>query len=151
MSVWSRKGGSLEGDEFARRALNRISPLLFFPEKDSGNWIVLDISEAGRPEAARLFPRFASIPHGLGSVSFADRYEVLLKKVANTPCGRILIADERGDRYERLEAVIRTTAFPDVFFLESGLEGYRKFAEGINAPGKRSSTAPGKNRCGGDP
>lgn len=151
LSVWSRKGGALEGDEFSRRTLNRLSSLNFFPEKDYGNWIVLDASEGGRPESACLFPRFFSMPHAGDSMGFAARYEEFLKREANTPCFRIMIADERGEHYERLEKVIRTTAFPDVFFLEGGMEGYRKFVEGINATGKRASIPLKKDRCGGNP
>lgn len=151
LSVWGRKGGALEGDEFARKALNRLSPLNFFPEKDCGNWVVLDTSESARPESARLFSQYFPLPHAGGGTDFAARYEELLKRESNTPCTRIMIADERGERYEKLERIIGTTAFPDVFFLEGGMGGYRKFAEGIHAPGKRVSTAPGKDWCGGDP
>lgn len=151
LSAWSGKGGALEGDEFARKALNRLSPLNFFPEKDGGNWIVLDASEGGRPGSARLFSRFFSVPYAADSTGFAARYEELLKREANAPCVRILVADERGEHYDRLERAIRTTAFPDAFFLEGGIGGYRKFVEGINATGKRVSTARQGNRCGGDP
>jgi rhodanese-related sulfurtransferase len=151
LSAWDRNGGALEGDDFARKALNRLSPLDFYPEKDCGNWIVLDVSEREHPESASLFPRFVSIPYARDDAAFAARYERLLKIEMNTPCLRILLTDERGEHYGRLERVIRTTAFPDVFFLEGGREGYRKFGEGINASAKRLSAAPKKNRCGGVP
>jgi rhodanese-related sulfurtransferase len=79
LATWSRKGGALEGDEFARKALNRLSPLNFFSEKDYGNWIVLDTSEGERPESARLFSRFFSMPYTGDSMGFAAWYEEFLK------------------------------------------------------------------------
>jgi rhodanese-related sulfurtransferase len=151
LSAWNRKGGALEGDDFARKALNRLSPLHFFPEKDTGNWIVLDASEGKQPEFSRLFPRFVSIPYAKDDEIFAARYEALLKREMDRPCVRILVTDERGEHYDRLDRVIGATAFPDVFFLEGGMEGYQKFAEGKNAAGKRLSAAPNKNCCGRGP
>lgn len=151
LSTWNRKGGVLEGDDLARKSLSQLSPLNFFQEKDGGNWLVVNVSEGERPESVSFFPRGVSIPYVKDRDRFVARYEELLKKEIGGPCDRILVADERGEHYGSLEGIIRTTAFPDVFFLEGGVEGYQRFVEGINSAGKRLSTTTRKNCCGGSP
>ncbi len=42
---WHRKGGRLKGDLFALNGYNKISPRIFFQEKDYANQMVLDVSK----------------------------------------------------------------------------------------------------------
>lgn len=48
---WRQKGGPLEGDVFAQRELNKISPQTFFTGKNHENWVLVDVSQSGKPEA----------------------------------------------------------------------------------------------------
>ena len=139
--AWSRRGAPLQGDELIRRRLNRVPPMHFFPEKDHQNWIILDVSAGRRPLPPALFSSSVSLPYKTGDARFPSQYESLLNKLTNRGSARILVVDERGESYDRLERVIQTTAFKEVFFLEGGIEAYEKFLEGKNAGAQRHPVA----------
>ena len=42
---WQEQKGPMEGDVFSRRELNKVSPRSFYLEKDSMDWLVIDISD----------------------------------------------------------------------------------------------------------
>lgn len=125
--VWSRSGMPLQGEDRARQRLNRVPPVHFFQERDLGDWIVLDVSEGRPPGSHALFSSSLSLPYKKDDTRFLCEYEKLLKGRHFPGVPRILMVDERGQSYDRLERLIQATSFKDVFFLEGGRAAYRKF------------------------
>ena len=149
--AWSQRGAPLEGDDFARKSLNRLSPMHFFPEKDYGDWIILNVSESRQTEARALFPGSVFLLYANDDAGFVSRYEDYLKRAVNGPLVRVLVVDERGNDYDRLEKIIGTTAYKDAFFLEGGLDAYRRYVDSRNSTGIKHPVDGRCESCGRGP
>jgi rhodanese-related sulfurtransferase len=148
--AWSQNGGSLEGDGFARKALNRIPAMHFFTVKNDQDWIILNISDNNKKQKMpEIFPRAIPLSLTKDEVAFVSHYEDVLEKLRRDPFTRVLIIDERGANYDRMERIIRNTSYKDVFFLEGGREAYGKYVTGIHNAETKNTLTLQKNNCPG--
>ena len=124
---WIQKGAPVKGDAFAQKELNRIPPRIFFAEKDYENWIVIDVSSSNDPKASLLFPQSISIPYINDEKKFILALKKTLKKHKDNPFIFMLICDEKGERYPKVESIVKEIDAKNVFFLKGGIEAYRNF------------------------
>ncbi len=125
---WIQKGAPVKGDVFAQKELNKIPPRIFFAEKNYENWIVIDVSSTNDPKASSLFPQSISIPY-IDEKKFILAFENTLKKHKDNSFISILICDEKGKQYPKVESIVKEIDAKNVFFLKGGIEAYRNFIE----------------------
>jgi rhodanese-related sulfurtransferase len=126
---WRRKGGPLEGDVFAQRDLNEISPQTFFVGKSNENWIVIDVSESGDPGTDHQNIRPIHIPFANNPKEFISKLQSATKNHTDKDFASILICDEKGKIYEEIEKHIQGAGIQNVLYLKGGLEGYKIFEQ----------------------
>ncbi len=135
---WRRKGGPLEGDVFAQRDLNEISPQTFFAGKAYENWMVIDVSRS--PFTLPLSPglrgegggegaifKVIRIPFANGSKEFISKLKSATKNHSEKEFASVIICDEKGEIYEEIEKHLQIAGMQNVLYLKGGLEGYRTF------------------------
>jgi len=129
LNVWKESGAPLNGDIFVQKELNRMPPQVFFEEKNDENWLLIDVSKPKNPESRYLIPQAIAIP-------FVDDAEQCVSSIKRA-MGRdktnrllsLLIFDERGEQYERVEKLIEEAGLRSVFYLKGGLKGYKTFLQ----------------------
>lgn len=126
--LWSRNGGSLKGDVFAGKDLNRIPAPTFLEEKDYAHWVVIDISPADDSDNPPLFPGAVSLPYSNGSKRFLRRFKEALATFGQNPSLTVIIVDENEEQYDRIERLLEEADY-SIFFLKGGLEGYQQFSK----------------------
>ncbi len=125
LSAWRDAGHSIQGDVFAQRQLNRLSPRDVMIEQSAWKtWTVLDVSGA---EAAGHLP-LQTIP-----VPFEDdrfRFQDALRQVfLDLPAGQpVLVTNQQGEGYDELDTILDEMNIRPVFFLEGGAAAYREFS-----------------------
>ena len=124
---WKRKGGPLEGDVFAQRELNEISPQAFFAGKGYENWMVIDVSRSGKTGADVKNPAQTHIAFSNGSKEFISKLKSATKSHSEKEFASVIICDEKGEIYEEIERQLQIAAVQNVLYLKGGLEGYRVF------------------------
>jgi len=129
LHYWRRKRGPLRGDPFAQKALNRMPPAIFFTERDYENWLMIDISTSKDSGARSLVPQSIPIPYLNDAKSFISKFKRISAKYEDKQFTSVLIFDEKGVRYEKIEKVIQKTDFKNIFFLKGGIEAYKSFLE----------------------
>jgi rhodanese-related sulfurtransferase len=132
---WKRQGGITEGENIAHNKLNRISSLNYFYEKDRGDWVVINASPSRNSVTGSLSASNVSIPFEGDGNKFIAGFRRYVADVKINPCTRVLVFDEKGDIYGRIEQALQKTGI-DILFLEGGIQAYRKVAEHQNAVGR---------------
>ncbi len=120
LNHWRQKGGELEGNVFAQKEINRIDPMHFQQEKDFESHVIIDVSEKRSDEARGLVPGVIRMPGLRGN----------LKKVLsrmNRPFASILMINNDGVGYEKIEKKAHKIGLEKVFFLKDGVQGYSRF------------------------
>jgi rhodanese-related sulfurtransferase len=141
---WRQKGGPLEGDVFAQRELNKISPQTFFAEQTQGNWILIDISQSDKSNGHPKNVHRIHIPYKNNSEGFISE----LKAAARNPAGRdcpFIICDEDGRKYEGIEKHVQEAGLTSVLYLKGGFEGYKVF-EQQQSSGRQVGKDAGKRK-----
>ncbi len=134
LPAWHRRGGLLVGDLFALQDMKRVSSQTFFNEKNYTNGLEIDISSKRTQDSKQLLPSAVHLPFS-GDVrgKRAARFQKKLKQIAkksNTPFGSVMIFDQDGARYERIQAIFANTDLK-IFYLKDGLAGYKKYLQNL--------------------
>jgi rhodanese-related sulfurtransferase len=129
LNYWRGKGAPLEGDAFAQKTLNRMGARSFFAEKDYENWIVINVSVLEKSEVHALIPRLIFLPYENDEEKFIETLKSAMVKSRHDQFLSVLICSEKGEYYEHIERLVKKTDITNVFFLEGGLEAYKKFLE----------------------
>ena len=142
---WERKGGPLEGDVFARRELNRISPRVFSAGCENENWILVDVSKRPSAETDYGALRPLHIPFTTGREGFIPALEFSVRNHKDREFASVVICDKDGKSYEEIERQIRPAGIRNVLYLEGGAEGYKVFkAQQISMSQKKQVLRTGK-------
>ena len=126
---WREKGAPLEGDVFAQEALNRISPRLFFAEKDYEDRIVIDVSQSKESEARCLLPQGIRISYSNKPEQFISKLKARIGKHTGDRFLSVIIFDDNGKGYEKIQRLVRKAQINNVLYLSGGLEGYKRFLQ----------------------
>jgi rhodanese-related sulfurtransferase len=127
LNAWREKGGALNGDIFAQKELNKMSPQVFFEEKNDESWIVIDVSKPKNPEARYLIPQAISIPFAQNKGAFVSSIKRVMDGHEKSSSLSLLILNENGEQYEKIEKLIEEAGLRNVFYLKEGLMGYKGF------------------------
>lgn len=126
---WRQKGGPLEGDVFAQRELNKVSPQTFFTGKNHENWVLVDVSQSAKSEADRQNLNGIHIPYVNSPEEFISKLKSAIRDHTDKDFGSILIYDENGKIYEKIDRPIQDAGIKNVLYLKGGFEGYKTFEQ----------------------
>lgn len=129
LNSWSQQGAPLEGDVFAQKELNKITPQIFFTEKDYSNWLLVDGTRFKKAQARYLIPQGFHIPLADGPEQFVSKLKAITYNHTDTPFLSILIFDDNGRSYEEIEKLFQKAEIKNIFYLKDGVEGYKAFLE----------------------
>lgn len=132
---WKQKGGIVEGENIICNRLNRISSLNYFYEKDRGDWIAINASPSKDAGAGSLLAGQVSIPFEGDGNRFVSEFRKCIADKKINPCTRILVFDEKGDTYGRMEQFLQKAGI-EILFLEGGIQAYRKVVEHQKTTGR---------------
>jgi len=133
LNCWRQKGAPFAGDVFAQRELNKVSPRAFYQEKDFGNQVVIDVSKTQNTKTKRLIAQavhlpFSYNPNGKSYARFSGKLNRIAKQ-KNNPFMSVLVFNEHGNGYEKVEKTIEESGLNNVFYLKGGLKGYERYLE----------------------
>lgn len=129
LNAWKQKGAPIVGNTFAQHGLNKIPPQIFFEEKNDEDWLVINVSKSKNPEALHLIPRAIAIGFADNSEQFLSGIKRAVARRKSNPLLSVLIFNESGEQYERIEKVIQASGIRNVFYLKGGLKGYKRFLQ----------------------
>jgi rhodanese-related sulfurtransferase len=122
---WHRKGGRLKGDLFALNGYNKISPRIFFQEKDYVNQMVLDVSKEHTQISKQLIPYATHMPF-FNNPNLGDIRAVAVNK---GDIKYFLIFNENGKHYEKIEEILQKEGLENTFYLKGGLNAYERYLQ----------------------
>lgn len=129
IAAWVRKGQPLEGNVMAEERFIAVPPGDFFEERHWGYWIFINTCVKEKAEGDRLIPQAFSLPQSDEPGEFVSRVQELLKSQEERNPRFVLIFDDNGDAFPGLARMLRQRGVGNIFFLEGGVAGYRKFME----------------------
>jgi rhodanese-related sulfurtransferase len=127
LNSWRQSGGILEGDKFAQKTLNKISAQDFFLEKEYEDLMVFYVSNIDKEKAR------SHIPHALFKAfepnpdAFVSDVKKSIRKNRSRFSPPVLIVNDKGEGYDKVEKILQKAGIKNVFFLKDGLTGYRSF------------------------
>lgn len=159
---WQRKGGQLKGDFLTLNGYNKISPRIFFQEKDYSNQIVLDVSKEHTQASKKLIPYATHIPFFsysadldllLSAITAESKYnpdfgDLRASAVNKEGVKYFLIFNENGDQYEKIEKIMQKKGLENTFYLKGGLNAYKRFLQHLTLSRKsRHSRLKRVDKC----
>ena len=132
LNAWQARGGSFEGDPFARHRLNRMPPQAFYLEKDTDNWVLIDAGAVQDATSRTLIPSAIHIPILKDPKEGSKKLENTSRKQRRHPFLSILIFNETGTEYDRIEKMIPKKDLYTLFFLSDGFERYQRFLQNLS-------------------
>jgi rhodanese-related sulfurtransferase len=124
LSYWKEKNGPLEGDVFSQQEVNKVPPGVFYRERHSMNWLVIDLSIPGEEP---VIPRAVRLPFAGDNEAFISELRQAIEKNPGPSSRALLICDENGQSYCAIEPLIRKGKINRAFYLEGGLQAYKVF------------------------
>lgn len=130
--AWKHIGGAIVGDPFTQKDLNKMPARAFFMEKDYEEWIILNACRNPSETQKKIIPKAIHTPEKIPDIVQAIFTNKPLSKQKitvprNTPLAAVIIFNETGKDYDKLEKEINKTFAHKVFFLEGGIEAYQTF------------------------
>ncbi len=129
LNHWRQKGGRLKGDPFAQKELNKMPPGIFFEERQYEGWVAIDVSESQGSDSRYLIPEAIHVPWSDNTREFVSKLKAAIARHESKSLPSVLIFNEAGARYERIENLLKEAELNNVFFLEGGLRGYKTFLQ----------------------
>lgn len=135
LNAWQYKKGPLEGDLLAARAFSTVSARTYYQEKATKNTIVIDISTVQGDTTRTLMPGAIHLPaigrlakQPIKTVS-ARNLTAAVSDLKKMPSDTLLITNRDGEGYAGVEKIIEAADLGPVFYLEGGLQVYRRFLD----------------------
>ena len=162
LNCWRQKKAPFAGDVFAQKELNKVSPRAFYQEKNFGNQVVIDVSKKQNKESKKLIPSAIHRPFSnnstelnflLSGVSTESKKRLNLSALCVSAVNNktILVFNEHGNGYEKVEKTIEKSGLNNVFYLKGGLKGYKKYLEhlalSLKPKESRLKTVTGCKNC----
>jgi rhodanese-related sulfurtransferase len=121
--AWNNMGGRIQGDLLLLEEYKNITPRMYSQEKDYARILAVDVSPLQLPETRQLIPESIHLPaaENLNSIrrSRRDRYY------------SIVVFNETGEQYEKVKARIDKAKIENVYYLQGGAAGYRKYLKDL--------------------
>jgi rhodanese-related sulfurtransferase len=147
LNAWKGRDASFTGNSYPYQELNEIFAKDFFAERNSDNWMIIDISTSEHPKTHLFFPGSISIPVN-DEKKIVSSIKINLARYSMNSPPLILIFNNKGEGYQRIAKAIEKTGIQNVFYLRGGIEAYIRFIEEQTII-KRSKSKPAKtiNPC----
>jgi rhodanese-related sulfurtransferase len=132
---WTQKNGLTEGGALASYETGMLSPKDYLLNKDSPDWLLISVSDPSLPS----LPGALHLPWDGSPSEFASALKGLIKERTGSQRPSVLLCDERGDKYHRIERAVQRAQISEVFYLKGGAESYRAFQHAqalLGQPGK---------------
>jgi rhodanese-related sulfurtransferase len=128
---WQQKSGLIEGDAFAASRLSRMAPIDFVSHLGAAEWRVITVSPSTSAAARtqQLIPGALHLPWTGNPTAFAAALKSIVAQKPPSPQFPLLVCDESGARYDRIERAIQQEEVGMVFYLAGGLRAYEAFLE----------------------
>jgi rhodanese-related sulfurtransferase len=149
LNAWKHRGGLLRESAFQRKTFNRISPQAFYQAKNDEGWIFINASKEQTSASIELFPRAFHI----NIIGHAEPTLLAVKRKAEPGksdfFGPLLIFNEDGNQYEKIEKIIEGVGFLNAFYLKGGLRAYEAFVNHLALARKpRDERLKSSRECG---
>jgi rhodanese-related sulfurtransferase len=149
LSAWKKAKGTLEGDLLAQRELDRMRPEEYAEEGAYADWLVASVADVPAQELTRFFPKAAPLPNAKDDARFASDLDTAIAKRTRKGVElKVLVVDDDGSRIEKLQSRLLPQLAGQVFFLEGGLAGYRRFWSEQAAIWTALARGPKRPHCG---
>ena len=132
---------------FAQETFNKVPPDIYFQEKDVGGWIVIDASARPATVPKDFFPYAVRIPCMDNPPDTSLEIKKLVGKYRIDPFLSILIVNEEGTHYDRIESTMNFTDLSQVFYLQGGLMAYGKFLRTLDLSWKGNPRIKTLRQC----
>ncbi len=129
LRCWKERGGALTGDQSILAGVNEISSRAFFQEKNRNSWMLVDASETCDAVVKALLPSAVHIPILTDPKGSLKKMRELSGRQKNHPFSGILIFNQTGAHYARIEKAIEGASLINVVYLHAGQKGYRDFLD----------------------
>ncbi len=131
LNYWRQKQAPLEGDLLAQKGFNKVSPAIFFEDKNFEGQIVIDASPVQSSQSRHLIPSARHIPFLDDPKGAALKLKEILSKGKRGAFQSVLICTQEGERYERIDKAIEKLGIKNAFYLEGGVTGYGRFLKSL--------------------
>lgn len=131
LNSWKEKNMEFEGDVFAARDLNKVSPQEVYQERGYKERLVISIG-ADPEEINEDLSQYPDIKH-LRQMD-QQNLQALLENQNQSPFTSILICD-KDEGYEEIATSLKTAGIFNVFYLSSGLNAYKVFLQNLALAG----------------
>jgi rhodanese-related sulfurtransferase len=122
--AWHRKNGRLTGDLTHLQAYTRITPAALHREIDKARIVAVDVSPKSAPEAKELFGGTIHIPYGTQAFT-----KTMHRKMEKESQARLVVYNQNGEDYLEIRQSLGRKGAHSVFYLEGGLDAYKKYTE----------------------
>jgi rhodanese-related sulfurtransferase len=127
--AWHQRGAPIEGDLSALSQLNKISPRTYFEQRHYSNWMALNACESRKDEGSYFVPEAIALACPANPEQFLACFRAALGKNKSDSTRLVLIFNDEGKDYERVEEPLQTAGTGNIYFLRGGLEGYQAYLE----------------------
>ncbi len=127
--AWQQRGAPIEGDLLALSELNKISPRTYFEQRHYSNWMALNACESRKDEGSYFVPEAIALACPTNPKQFLACFKAALGKNKSDSTRLVLIFNDEGKDYERMEKALQTAGTANIYFLRGGLEGYQAYLE----------------------
>lgn len=127
LNSWKQANLPLEGEAWAHKAFDLISPEEFYPEKDSNHWVVLDATSD-----SALEPILPSAVRCDGKSAFtSSRVKKTMKEKGEAGPFLVLIVNDDGRDLTGISRAASKAGLRNVFYLQGGARAYRQHLQNI--------------------
>jgi rhodanese-related sulfurtransferase len=130
LPAWKRKGSRLVGNPFALEDMKTVSARVFLREKNCKNTLVIDISPVQTEISRQLMPYSRHIPVSAEPGEWLRKLNRIITDHKKQPFLSVVVFSETGDGYGRANKILADLSV-NVFFLESGVTGYKRYLEDL--------------------
>ncbi len=154
LNEWLGQGGLLQGNPLARTTLTHISPRSFLMNQNNPPWLVVDtlgkaLRTSTEPYAPAVTARTLAATN-LSPVSTRGTVRQTLDALNRLHARQLatdnkepyfLVVSEEGRGYESLQMLIQGSSLKQLYFLQGGVKGYRRFIADWTAQNRRPQLA----------
>jgi rhodanese-related sulfurtransferase len=136
LAAWKHRGGSIVGDPFSQKKLNKMPVKDFFMEKEYEERIIINACAKPSKKTTKLIPKAIHIPTLKSNLTTNDFIKKSLSIPKNNSLTAVIIFNETGQDYSSFEKNINKAFTHKVFYLQGGIKAYQSFINSQKLAGK---------------
>jgi rhodanese-related sulfurtransferase len=145
LNAWAQTMGDLEGDRQTRGALNRIPARDFARATRYEHWLVVDVTPGDTLDLEALLPGAVRVPLQGDPAAFRQALGRAVQAHESRGRGPLFVAivEADGNHYAEAGRALASLGVVHAFFLEGGLDAFRRFQSDERARLARSQVIGG--------